>query len=264
MVANQIIRKKLMEGLFIIIVLFFILSFILIPLADRSSHWYIVTSGSMEPTLRVGDIVYVKSIEIDKIKIGDIITFYHEEHIITHRCVDILHNNGTFFKTKGDANEENDTFLTPTKDVIGKIPSFTLFGHTFYIKIPRIGYLSYFVHTRIGFILLIIFPGYLLIGLEAYNIFNVIQGRVYKIDGYTLYRYKKGIYYFAKNSKKGKPVPLPIGYEVVKEKGLLYIRKKDLGIIKCPYCDGIFYCEGIKIGDKIECVYCGKRWRIRC
>ena len=254
-----------MDIFLIIVTSFFILSFILIPIANKSAKWYIVTSGSMEPTLKIGDIVYVENAKADEIRVGDIITFHHKKYIITHRCVEILHEgNKTFFKTKGDANEYIDTFLIPSEELIGKVPSMELFGHLIYAKIPRIGYLSYFVHTRLGFFLLILFPGYTIIGLEAYNIFNILQDKPYKRKNYTLHRSNKGLYYFAKNSKKGVPVSLPHGYEVIEEKGLIYLRKIDPNLIKCPSCNGIFYCEGIRKGDKVTCVYCGNKWRVKC
>ena len=261
-------KGQLFNMMLIIIVSFFILSFILIPLADKSSHWYIVTSGSMEPTLKIGDIVYVKNANPDEIKVGDIITFHHEKYIITHRCVGILQKeNKTYFKTKGDANEDNDTFLTPEDALIGKVPYAKIFSHQLYAKVPRIGYLSYFVHTKLGFFLLVLLPGYTLIGMEAYNIFNILFNEPFTKNGYTLYKSKKrGIYYFAKKSEKGIPVPLPKGYEVVEKNGLLFLRKvaHNEGVIKCSCCNGIFYCEGIRKWDKIECVYCGNKWRIKC
>ncbi len=268
-------NKKIKDNLFYIFlvafVAFFVLSLIIVPLANKSSRWYVVNSGSMEPTLKVGDIVYVKDVNAEDVKIGDIINFYQEEreYTITHRCVDIVEQeNKTFFITKGDANEENDSFLVSEDTLIGKIPYIILFGHTVYAKIPYLGYLSYFVHTQLGFFLLILLPGYALIGIEAYNIFTILQGRAYVKNGYTLYKSKRGAYFFAKESKKGEPMSLPNGYKVIESKNGLPSLKKagknKLGVISCSRCGGIFYCEGLRNGDKIECVYCGNTWMIKC
>lgn len=41
----------------------------------------------------------------------------------------------------------------------------------------RLGYLSYFVHTRLGFFLFVLIPGFALIGIESHNIFNIIQDK---------------------------------------------------------------------------------------
>ncbi|KAA0002354.1 MAG: signal peptidase I [Thermoplasmata archaeon] len=171
-------KDRLFNRLLLAVVSLVVLSFIIIPLADKSSRWYIVASGSMEPTLKVGDMVFVSHASMNEIKIGDIISFNNEErnYAITHRCVDILHqSNTTYFKTKGDANEENDSFFTPENALIGKVPYTKLFGHVLYAKIPRIGYLSYFTHTKIGFLLLILFPSCALIGIEIYNIASVLK-----------------------------------------------------------------------------------------
>ena len=173
-------RERMFNLLLIILVTLFILSFIVLPLINKSSHWYVVTSGSMQSTLKIGDIVYVSKASVNEVKIGDIINFYQgeKEYTITHRCIDIIEReNKTFFKTKGDANEDNDTFLTPQDALIGKIPYVKIFGHIVYAKIPRLGYLSYFVHTKIGFFLLILLPGYTIIGLETYNILSILQGK---------------------------------------------------------------------------------------
>ena len=250
----------------VIIVSFFILSFIIIPLADKSSHWYIVTSGSMEPTLKVGDIVFVSDANADEIKVGDIISFYNEEreYTITHRCIEILQQgNETFFKTKGDANEDNDTFLTPEDALVGKIPYMNLFGHKIYAKIPRLGYLSHFTHTKIGFFLLILLPGYALIGMEAYNIFTNLQERHRKKErtNETKRRHSPPT---VKESKQ-----LLRGYKnIFSNIKILPLFKKfkegHLEMATCPKCNGIFYYEKLNGINEVECVFCGKKWRIKC
>jgi len=51
-------KDGLFNRLLLAVVSLVVLSFIIIPLADKSSRWYIVASGSMEPTLKVGDMVF--------------------------------------------------------------------------------------------------------------------------------------------------------------------------------------------------------------
>ena len=52
---------------------------------------YTVISGSMEPTYSVGDLLYVKSVDVNTIKVGDPITFVLNENLVvaTHRVVRI-------------------------------------------------------------------------------------------------------------------------------------------------------------------------------
>ena len=68
-----------------------------------------VISGSMEPTYSVGDLLYVKTVEPDSVKVGDPITFVLNEDLVvaTHRVVKIDSEN-RLFTTKGDANESED------------------------------------------------------------------------------------------------------------------------------------------------------------
>lgn len=75
-----------------------------------------VISGSMEPTINIGDIIIVDT-KIKKFKKDDIISFYDKDgSFITHRIVSI---NGKKFITKGDNNNTEDEAIDISK-VIGK------------------------------------------------------------------------------------------------------------------------------------------------
>ena len=79
---------------------------------------YDVVSGSMEPTVPVGSIIYVKEAEPSSIKKGDIIAFQSGESIVMHRVVDNKIVEGTF-TTKGDANPSEDMNEVPYANLIG-------------------------------------------------------------------------------------------------------------------------------------------------
>ncbi len=80
---------------------------------------YIVVSGSMEPTLNIGDIIIVSP--QDTYTKGDIISFHHKAYIITHRIVEINDSNQeTQVFTKGDANSQPDPYKTTKDEIIGK------------------------------------------------------------------------------------------------------------------------------------------------
>ena len=74
-----------------------------------------VGSGSMSPTILSKDAIIVKI--HDDYKTNDIITFYYQDNVVTHRVIKILEHK---IITKGDANNVNDLSIDP-RDVIGKV-----------------------------------------------------------------------------------------------------------------------------------------------
>ena len=79
---------------------------------------YNVTSGSMVPTLPVGSVIYVKPVEPETVQAGDIIAYYVDTAVVTHRVVENRFVEGEFV-TKGDANEMEDFSNTRYDDLIG-------------------------------------------------------------------------------------------------------------------------------------------------
>ncbi len=76
-----------------------------------------VVSGSMEPTINVGDIIIINTKE-KNLKKDDIVTFYDEERsLVTHRLVSI---NKDYIVTKGDNNKGTLDDPIPVKDIVGK------------------------------------------------------------------------------------------------------------------------------------------------
>lgn len=79
----------------------------------------IVLSGSMEPTYPVGSLLYVKQIQTDSIKKGDVITFLLDGQTpVTHRVVEVDKKTRTC-TTKGDANNTVDGSPVAFEQVIG-------------------------------------------------------------------------------------------------------------------------------------------------
>ena len=81
----------------------------------------IVLSGSMETSIHTGDLVFIKMVDITKLKKNDVIAFRNEaDTVTTHRIVDIVFEGGKqYFRTKGDANNSEDTNLVAMEDVEG-------------------------------------------------------------------------------------------------------------------------------------------------
>lgn len=84
---------------------------------------YTVISGSMEPEIPVGSLVYVEGAHPENMEAGDVIAFYggrDANAIITHRVVENRVIMGEFI-TKGDANQTNDMNPVDYDNFIGKV-----------------------------------------------------------------------------------------------------------------------------------------------
>ncbi len=123
-----------------------------------------VLSGSMEPALPMGGVVFIKPVEPADIGPGDIIAYRSGEPLITHRVVDVIDESELSFITKGDANQSPDLSPVPAASVVGKV----------IFDVPYLGYLAAFVKTPLGFLLAIFLPGLAIIGLELKNMWQVV------------------------------------------------------------------------------------------
>ncbi|MDY5607613.1 MAG: signal peptidase I [Lentihominibacter sp.] len=101
----------------------------------------IVVSGSMEPVIHTGSMVFVDTNERDIVE-KDIIAFDAGGTTVTHRVVGIREDG---FVTKGDANESNDPGIVGQSDVGGKVVMW----------IPKIGYAAAALRSPAGIMLLI-------------------------------------------------------------------------------------------------------------
>lgn len=113
-------------------------------------RYYTVLTGSMEPTYSVGDMIFVKLADADNINVGDVITFnpsQDSDAYLTHRVKEKLENfegtGVTCFRTQGDANNSEDSFLIDSSRVVGVVQ----FG------LPAVGYVVRFIQLRWYFVL---------------------------------------------------------------------------------------------------------------
>jgi signal peptidase len=106
---------------------------------------YHVISPSMEPNYSVGDLIYVKTVDPDSVKVGDPITFVLNEDLVvaTHRVVAIDSENRQF-TTKGDANKEEDPAPTSYYFAKGRVD----------FSIPLVGYIAQFLNSVVGKVVL--------------------------------------------------------------------------------------------------------------
>lgn len=78
-------------------------------------------SGSMSPTINVGDMAIVANTKATDIAVGDIIEYYKDNTPILHRVIDIEEAGGQiYFVVKGDANPTPDPLIR-AQQVAGKV-----------------------------------------------------------------------------------------------------------------------------------------------
>ena len=123
-----------------------IIAITLVGLRLAGFRTFTVMSGSMEPQYPVGAMVYVKPVDYQSLKVGDVISFVADDDktVVTHRIAEIEIDEKDAsvwrFRTKGDANNTPDANLVHYKNVLG----------TPMITIPFIGRLAYNIQQPPG------------------------------------------------------------------------------------------------------------------
>jgi signal peptidase len=133
-----------------------------------------VASGSMIPTLQVGDLIIVQGVSDasnieaapnDATNPGDIIVFYNPRKgfrdpndLIVHRAINKSYDeveDRWEFKTQGDANPGPDNWDVPEDFVVGKVVFF---------RIPLVGFITFLMRTPAA--ILVVLPPLILIVMD--------------------------------------------------------------------------------------------------
>lgn len=128
----MIIKKVFLSTLYILLLLYLV---IFIPILWGYKPLVII-SGSMEPILKVGGILYYKEISTQDYKNNDIVVFKSTKYLISHRIVEITDDG---FITKGDANKNIDSNKVYFNKALGKGTNWS---------IPYIGYYADFIYKN--------------------------------------------------------------------------------------------------------------------
>jgi signal peptidase len=131
----------------------------------------------MQPNIMVGDLVFVKNTNTDKLEVNDIIAFRDEDNTVTtHRIISV--DTETFgercFVTKGDSNNTKDEKLVCKKHLEGKMVK----------RIPKLGKFINFIQQPLGFIIMMltIFIICILIYMIEYKKIDKEFGKMSKDD----------------------------------------------------------------------------------
>ena len=120
-------------------------------------------SGSMAPNINVGDLVVTRPVRPEAVTVGDVIIFHSPDkanNLISHRVVEVETNPSLSFKTKGDANDAIDPFVTPAGKLVGELA----------FHVPLLGYPVLLLQTTSGFIVSLLVPGLVIISLCLTNL----------------------------------------------------------------------------------------------
>ena len=144
---------------------------------------YTIVSPSMVPTINVLDVVVTMRVNSpEDLEKGDIITFNSTDYrysgvLVTHRIVDIEKTtSGEYlYTTKGDNNNTQDS---------SRISFYEIYGRVLF-RIPKIGYIQYYLSSILGWVAIIIVPAVMIIGYDIYKLVKTLRSKednIKKID----------------------------------------------------------------------------------
>jgi signal peptidase I len=127
---------------------------------------FFVRSGSMEPTIETGSMIFLTKVDASDLDKGDIITFDRPDKpgtLVTHRIFSVETNDqGRFFRTKGDANGTPDPWSVPASGT----------GWRYSFNIPKVGFVFGYLGTARARFALLAIPAVLLGALSLVDIWR--------------------------------------------------------------------------------------------
>lgn len=109
---------------------------------------FVISSTSMEPVLNVGDIIFIKPIDVETLEKDTIISFYHDvrlegkKDVITHFFdhTEVV-NEKVVYRTKRAGTTQVDNWRIPEEDLLGE----------YLFRIKGIGKVILFFNHPLGF-----------------------------------------------------------------------------------------------------------------
>lgn len=159
-----------------VILIFFVIILSLIVLSQRifgsnksffGYRIFNIITSSMQPELKVGDIILVKETDYDKIKIGDNITYKGmsedlKDKIVTHKVKNIIEENGKkIFYTKGINSDTVDPAVYEEQ----------VYGVVKY-KFIILSFIHSIITSKLGFIFFIVIPLLYILVMEIKNMID--------------------------------------------------------------------------------------------
>ena len=174
---SNFITTIIMNSIIVILVLIgfiFLAYYVDVTKNVNSGHWqpplfgaYVIVSPSMVPVIKVQDAIVIK--REDEYKIGDVCTYLSKDPryygiMITHRIIgtDINEKGEKVYVFKGDANYSADQMGVSKDQIYGKVV----------MRIPKLGYVQYFLSSAYGWIIAIVVP---CVGIITFDIMKLVK-----------------------------------------------------------------------------------------
>lgn len=127
---------------------------------------FTVLSGSMEPTIPTGSMIFDREVDASHLTRGDVVTFHppgHADKLVSHRVVRVEKTKkGSFLVTRGDANGVADDWRIPAE---GR-------GLRYEFHVPYLGYVVGGLLTPMGRLIALTLAALWLGGLALWTIWR--------------------------------------------------------------------------------------------
>ncbi len=127
---------------------------------------FTVLSGSMEPTIPVGSLIFDRQVDASELGRGDVVTFHppgRPDTLVSHRVVRVDESDaGRFLVTRGDANGVTDDWRIPAE---GR-------GLEYEFHVPYLGYVVGGLLTPVGRLVALTLAALWLGGLALWTIWR--------------------------------------------------------------------------------------------
>ena len=125
-----------------------------------SNPFYVVSSGSMYPELKMYDIIVITGHKaFEDVKVGDIIVFDRpkdHDKVIVHRVVAVVDDDPITLRTKGDNNQSSipgTDFPITEKEYTGTVVH----------VVPQVGYITKILQPPINYIIIVVIVGIMIV-----------------------------------------------------------------------------------------------------
>lgn len=139
----------------IILIALVVMTFFGVRYVETSAPIMPIVGTSMEPMLKLGDLIVIGSVDPPQVKEGDVIVFnvpglirekYNYPAVVAHRVIKVINDSGSIsFRTKGD-NTGEDPFTVLSSDLRGQVVK----------QISHGGYLPLFLQSKQGMYFMVI------------------------------------------------------------------------------------------------------------